>query len=455
MSLKECVLSKGMTEIPNNMFGGCSALAEIVVPDSVKEIGDEAFYNCTSLTKAYIPASVGYMVDNNLTEVDKTGTKLAMNSDTALNMNDYDSKWFTFTADNEGYYRFYSTGTGDPVLTLLDGEGHTLKINDDVEDAEDENYNFDLTYHMTKGQTVYLEFTSHGDWDGALHITTGEAYDYSDEANEEYEPDWEFKGLGSNLFHYPDPNGPYTWSTAVMPQVTVYGIAGSTIEEYCKGQRSMIVVDDEEPEMENVLKFQAVTAAELAAKRPATITSGSFVYKYGEKGTIEIVQNKNGAAVPAVIDGIAVENAAAGETIAITLKALDSKLKAENATVFIDGVEAAVSENGEFVLPALSDGTHVFRFAADNFVERSYTVTVSNGKITTDLQPELHLIGDITGDGNLNAADLLRAKSHLKGVSKLTGYDLEVAASADGKNTLTAADLLKMKSHIKGVSKLW
>ena len=137
----------------------------------------------------------------------------------------------------------------------------------------------------------------------------------------------------------------------------------------------------------------------------------------------------------------------------VELKSASETLKAESVSVEVDGKSVSYSE-GNVSTEELEDGEHKLTFSAPNFVPRTYTVEVKDGQLTEDFTPELHLIGDTTGDGKLNSADLLTAKSHIKGVSELEGYDLD-CANVDGKSGLTSADLLKMKAHIKGVNKLW
>ncbi len=140
-------------------------------------------------------------------------------------------------------------------------------------------------------------------------------------------------------------------------------------------------------------------------------------------------------------------------TFDIILNANDKAMSSENVNISINGEEASTSDNGSAEL-SLADGTHELTFSAPDFVTRTYKVTVKGGAIVEDITPELNLIGDITGDGKLNAADLLRAKSHIKGVGLLTGYELK-CADIDGNGKVNAADLLKLKAHIKGVTKLW
>ena len=145
------------------------------------------------------------------------------------------------------------------------------------------------------------------------------------------------------------------------------------------------------------------------------------------------------------------------ETVDITLKApKGSALSAETSLITI-GDDKFSSVDGQVNIPELDDGDYQMTISAPNYVARTYSVTVSKGKIVEDIQPELHLIGDVTGDGQLNASDLLKAKSHIKNVSKLKGYDFDCANidGTSGNKVVNASDLLKMKAHIKGVNKLW
>lgn len=58
ISLKNVSISKGVTNISNNMFNGCSSLSNISIPNSVTSIGVYAFYGCSSLSNVNIPNSV-------------------------------------------------------------------------------------------------------------------------------------------------------------------------------------------------------------------------------------------------------------------------------------------------------------------------------------------------------------------------------------------------------------
>ena len=63
-TLKEVVISKGVTCIGENAFTNCTSLTSITIPDSVTSIGDYAFQICTSLTSVTIPNSVTSIGDS-------------------------------------------------------------------------------------------------------------------------------------------------------------------------------------------------------------------------------------------------------------------------------------------------------------------------------------------------------------------------------------------------------
>jgi hypothetical protein len=118
----------------------------------------------------------------------------------------------------------------------------------------------------------------------------------------------------------------------------------------------------------------------------------------------------------------------------------------------LDGYDFS-ADSGDRI-PDFPDGTHTLTAKKDGYVTRQYQIAIEDGKPTEPINIELHHLGDINGDGKLNAADLLKAKSHIKGITELEGYDLE-CANVDGNAGIKASDLLKMKAHVKGASLLW
>ena len=64
------------------------------------------------------------------------------------------------------------------------------------------------------------------------------------------------------------------------------------------------------------------------------------------------------------------------------------------------------------------------------------------------------VLGDPSGDGEINSADLLKIVKHLKGSSKITAKYVETAADVNNDDVINSADLLKIVKHLKGTSKI-
>lgn len=70
----------------------------------------------------------------------------------------------------------------------------------------------------------------------------------------------------------------------------------------------------------------------------------------------------------------------------------------------------------------------------------------NNGKVT---EYKYVMYGDLSGDGEINSADLLKMRQHLLGTSKLNNAFLE-SAYLSGDKEINSADLLKLRQHLLG-----
>ena len=87
-----------------------------------------------------------------------------------------------------------------------------------------------------------------------------------------------------------------------------------------------------------------------------------------------------------------------------------------------------------------------------NHVTREYTVVIDNATVVQDVK--IHLIGDINGDGNVNATDKKKIYAHINDSSKtLTGYEF-LAADVNGDGSVNATDKKKVFAHVNG-NPLW
>ncbi len=73
------------------------------------------------------------------------------------------------------------------------------------------------------------------------------------------------------------------------------------------------------------------------------------------------------------------------------------------------------------------------------------TITFSTGETYTVV-----IYGDLTGDGNINSADLLRMRQYLLGQVNLSGAYLEAAKLANTTGNINSADLLRLRQYLLG-----
>ncbi len=81
--------------------------------------------------------------------------------------------------------------------------------------------------------------------------------------------------------------------------------------------------------------------------------------------------------------------------------------------------------------------------------------TVAGGTVTgLDDGVELHLYGDINGDGKVNIVDVARANAHAKNTKTLEDYDFSVC-DVSGDGNVNIVDVARMNAHVKNTKSLW
>ena len=63
------------------------------------------------------------------------------------------------------------------------------------------------------------------------------------------------------------------------------------------------------------------------------------------------------------------------------------------------------------------------------------------------------IYGDVTGDGKVTIADLIRLARHLTNIDNITNEDLLQAANTDGIGTVDTADLVRLSRYIAEIDK--
>jgi uncharacterized repeat protein (TIGR02543 family) len=87
--------------------------------------------------------------------------------------------------------------------------------------------------------------------------------------------------------------------------------------------------------------------------------------------------------------------------------------------------------------------------AADTTLYAKWMVNPTPTSTPTPTPPPSFIKGDATGDGKVDALDLLMVKKHLLGQVVITG-DNVLAADATGDGRIDALDLLKIKKYLLG-----
>ena len=103
-------------------------------------------------------------------------------------------------------------------------------------------------------------------------------------------------------------------------------------------------------------------------------------------------------------------------------------------------------------IPEVAAGTYTVQVSKKNHVTREYTVTVGAENVTQDV--DIWLLGDVNGDGTINAKDKKIIYGHINDSStELTGYIFDVGdVNKDG--AINAKDKKLIFGHISGTS-LW
>ena len=93
----------------------------------------------------------------------------------------------------------------------------------------------------------------------------------------------------------------------------------------------------------------------------------------------------------------------------------------------------------EYEIPDVAAGTYTMTVSKSKHVTREYTVTVNNGKVTQNA--EIWMLGDVNGDGMVNAADAVLIMRHALSLELLEG-DALIAADYNGDGSITTVDAL-------------
>ena len=225
--------------------------------------------------------------------------------------------------------------------------------------------------------------------------------------------------------------------------------AANAINDAIKGLVQLVVTDF--TALNDAIKeAEALTADKYTedsyAKLTAAVETGKTVAANKEATQVDV-----DSATTAIKDAIAaLVKVSKGNDVSgtVTTPGTDAEVTVTVATADGETVAEATAANGEYTIPELEDGEYVITFAAEGYVTRSYTATVTNGEI--DIEAELHAVGDINGDGIITTVDVGLANAHAKATKTLEGYDFEVA-EVSGDDIITTVDVGMINSTAKRV----
>jgi hypothetical protein len=120
-----------------------------------------------------------------------------------------------------------------------------------------------------------------------------------------------------------------------------------------------------------------------------------------------------------------------------------------------DGTELVCSANGEsgaYTLEKVAAGTYTLKISKANYVTRAYEITVEGEDLTQN--GTICPIGDVTGDGRVNAGDVAKLFAFIKSGAPLADdYAMECANANGGK--LNIGDVSRIYAHVTGKTPLF
>ena len=130
----------------------------------------------------------------------------------------------------------------------------------------------------------------------------------------------------------------------------------------------------------------------------------------------------------------------------------DGSAQPQYTTTVPAGEKSGGKYTAVYDIPEVAAGTYTMQVSKKNHVTREYTITVGAEAVTQDVQ--IHLKGDINGDGRINTSDVGKANAHAKGSSLLTDYQF-ACADINGDGKVNTSDVGKINAHTRGKSLLW
>ena len=127
--------------------------------------------------------------------------------------------------------------------------------------------------------------------------------------------------------------------------------------------------------------------------------------------------------------------------------------EASYETIVPSGTKEGNQYTASYSISGIASGTYTMRVMKNNHVTREYTVTVSGDAKTQNAQ--IHLLGDVNGDGRVNAMDYTRLLKHVNKTQPLTDAYALKCADVNKDSRVNAMDYTRLLKHVNKTQPLW
>ena len=222
------------------------------------------------------------------------------------------------------------------------------------------------------------------------------------------------------------------------------------------------------PKDEVFVTFQvkALTAVEDATEsifispdwtKTASVKSGTFTMGYSdtEVNTAPLTYVTTGMTYN--VETVAVKGVNYTGTVQTFATSTDNGEELTTIELILDGevmYSTTVAGTGvqNFTIEGVVAGTYTVKVSKKDHVTREYEIVVADEAIEEELQ--IHLLGDVNGDGRITVQDYSRTLRHVKKTTTLEGYEYD-CADIDGNDKLNVQDYSRSLRHVKKTALLW
>ena len=131
----------------------------------------------------------------------------------------------------------------------------------------------------------------------------------------------------------------------------------------------------------------------------------------------------------------------------------DGSAQPQYTTTVPAGEKSGGKYTAVYDIPEVAAGTYTVQVSKKNHVTREYTVTVTTGTKTQNA--EIRLLGDVNGDGRVNALDNTRLLKHADETQPLTDAYALKCSDVNRDERVNAMDYTRLLKHVNETQPLW